>query len=436
MFFSSTRNSKLFVSFAQAITNCIPSDGGMYAPASSVNLLPWIYHMDERTKFESIAGTLTSALLKDELSPLISETIASKAFPFSPKLNQLDKNLYVLELFHGPTGSHKDFGVSFLASCLEHILLMQEKTAIILTPTNGETGSSVAKALKNKKHVKAVLLYAKGTMRGFEESDCIWNGGNILPIEIEGDEKKCFDIAREIFTDTEIVEKFSLTLANSLNIGRLLPQAFFYTYAFTRLKNKTHGEIYYALDAGNYGNLTAGLYSWKFSLPVNGFITDCTPALNLDDDGNAFVQDSTIPLNKRGSNDPVKPSNIERLEEVFFTNPAVIKGFVFPAYVNIREKSYAANEAFKKYGVLLDSQTATAYAASKKRIDITDGSEATVVLIARDHPSFDAEKIYDWCGNKIQLPEHLKPLHKNIETKHKVASNVKQVIETLTNLLQ
>lgn len=435
MQFHSTRNLSHKVSFTSAILNCTPEDGGMYAPATEDNLLPWLYYMDERTSFSSIAGSLTSALLKEEFSPLISEAIATKAFNFSPKLKQLDNNLYTLELFHGPTGSHKDFGISFLASCLEHILLMEDKNAVILTPTNGETGSGIIQALKNKKHVKAILLYAKGTLRGISESDYIWNGGNILPIEIQGNEKTCFDIAREIFKNKNIVEKYSLTLANTSNIGRLLPQTFFYTYAFTRLKNKTHGDIYYALDAGNYGNLTAGLYSWKFSLPINGFITNNTTSLHLDVEGNCQVQDSIIPLQERSAADHIKPSNIERLEEVFFTNPAVIKGFVFPADVSSQDCTDATKEAFVKYGVLLDEQTSIAYAAAKKRQDITADEDTTTVILAKDHPFYDNKRIKHCCGETIKKPDYLEAILTKNTPNISVEANTDKIIEIIKKYL-
>ena len=114
------------ISFSEAILNCIPEDGGMYVPIFDESLANWIFYMNGQTSFQSIAGTLTSALIKDEFSPIICETIATKAFPFSPELKQLDDNLFALELFHGPTGCYKDFAISYFASCLENILIMKD----------------------------------------------------------------------------------------------------------------------------------------------------------------------------------------------------------------------------------------------------------------------------------------------------------------------
>ena len=107
----STRDSKKIVSFRNAVLDCMPGDGGLYVPAREEDLRPWVMYMDETTSFSSIAGTLTSALLKEEFSPVVCEGIAATAFKnWSPELRQLDSNLFSLELFHGPTGNHKDFG--------------------------------------------------------------------------------------------------------------------------------------------------------------------------------------------------------------------------------------------------------------------------------------------------------------------------------------
>lgn len=434
MQFVSTRNNKDKVSFSKAIVQPVPKDGGMYAPAYEENLRPWILHMDDTTPFNSIAGSLTSALLKDEFSPIISETIATKAFPFSPVLSQIDKNLFVLELYHGPTGSHKDFGVSYLASCLEHILIMQDKKATVLAVTNGETGACLAHAFRNKTRLQAILLYTKGSMRGIKDSDCIWNGGNLYPVEVNGTEEDCFRTAREIYADQDLIQRYNLTLANSLNIGRLLPQTFFYTYAFTRLKKLVHSDIYYALAAGNYGNLVAGLYSWKFSLPVNGFITDSSASLFTDAQGKCTILDSVIPLNKRGPSDPVNPSNIERLEEVFFANPAVIRGLVYPSMVNQKEIEKSFQDFYIKYKQIIDPSTASAWAAAKKRSDVIEADEGAVVLLARNHPSLQAKTIKQWCGETIVMPDSIKELYEPFSPKKTIDAERNAVVNILHEL--
>ena len=434
MKFVSTRNINNVVSFADAITNCVSPDGGLYVPAYADDLGPWIYYSNDSTSFASMAGALTSALIKDEFSPIISEAIATGAFPFSPVLKQLDESLYELDLFTGPTGSHKDFGVSYLLACLEYTLLMQEKKAIVVAVSNGEIGSCVSYAMKGKKHIKALLLYAKGKMRGFEESDCVWNGGNIYPVEVDGTLDDCNNLVKQLFSNTDLVSQFGLTVANTMNIGRLLPQTFFYMYAFSRLKNKVFGDIFYAMAPGNYGNLVAGLYGWKFSLPVHGFITECTPALNLDSMGQCQLLDSLVPMHKRKPCDPGSPSNLERLEEVFFANPAVLKGMVFPSSVTKDEKIKSAKELYMKYGILADFSTAGAYAAAKKHTEANDTEDSAIVLVYRDHPCFRKDEILFCCGESPKTPDYILPLLNVIPAKKQIKPNIDAVVDILKEM--
>ena len=421
------------ISFADAILNCIPNDGGMYVPIFGENLSNWILYMNGKTSFQSIAGSLTSAMIKDEFSLIICEAIAYKAFPFSPELKQLDSNLFALELFHGPTGCYKDFAISYFTSCLEHILIMQEKTATILAVTNGETGACIVEALKNKTKLKAVLLYTKGSLRKIDSECLIENGGNILPIEVNGTEEQCFEVVRQIFKDKDFVDKYNFTLANTINIGRVLPMIFPYIYAFSRLKNTTWGDIFYAMDAGNYGNLVSGLYAWNSSLPVNGFITNCTESLILDNNNKCHILDSSTPLEKRNAADPANPSNLERLESVFKTNSNMLKGLVFPSVVTEKDKVTACKHAYKKYGYILDMQGATAYAAALNQKESIIDQDGSVVLVLRNHPALANSEIKHIIGKSVDLPESLVQLYQKDDPKQRVEPNlddVKQIIQS------
>ena len=430
-FISSRVTNDTGISFSEAILNCVPQDGGMYVPIVDESLSNWILYMNRQTSFQSIAGTLTSAVIKDEFSPIICETIATKAFPFSPELKQLDENLFSLELFHGPTGCYKDFPISYFASCLENILIMKNKTATILAVTNGETGACIVEALKNKTRLKAILLYTKETMRKIDPSCLIENGGNILAVEVNGTEEQCFDVVRQIMKDKDFTNQYNLTLANSINIGRVLPMIFPYIYAFTRLKNKTCGDIFYAMDAGNYGNLLSGLYAWKSSLPVNGFITNCTDSLILDQDNKCAILDARIPLHKRNAADPANPSNLERLEAVFKTNSLMLKGLVFPSLVTEKDKVAACKNAYEKYGYFLDMQSSIAYAAALKQNETLMDQDGSVVLIARNHPSLSQTEIKHIIGETVELPEAIKTLYENEKNKKIIEPNTESVKKLL-----
>lgn len=401
----STRNSDNVVTFEQAVLDCMPKDGGLYVPADDADLRRWILYIDGKTSFASIAGALTSALINDEFSPIICETIATRAFPFEPVVKKLEDNFYMLELFHGPTGSHKDFGISYLASCVETILTLENKHAIFLDVTNGELGSCLARELRGKKRIKAVLVYPKGSLRGLEDSDLVENGGNICAVEVDGTEKDCHEIVKQIFADRDIVKKYGLTVANTANIGRLFPQAFFYTFAFSRLKASVYGDIYYSLEAGNYSNVVAGLYSWKYSLPVKGFIVPATDSLTVDVMGNCQLLDSVVPVEKRLPANPASPSNIERLENVFKANSLMMKNLVFPADVPECEIESACKELFMKYHVFADKSTCKAYIAARKHMGKMEDDDCATVLVARDDPALSSDFIKMCLGEAPDMKE-------------------------------
>lgn len=436
MKFFSTRDSNNKAGFKKAVLDCMPSDGGLYVPEDMVDLRRWILYADENTSFSSLAGSLTSAMINDEFSPIICETIATRAFAKDPVFRQLNDNLFMLELYNGETGTFKDYGVSYLTATLETILQLDDEKAILLDATSGELGACMSKAMKDKKLLKSVLLCPKGKLRGMDESDFVWNGGNLYPVEVEGTFEDCRNMVRKIFASRELVEKYHLTLANTANIGRLLPQAFFYTYAFSRLKKIVSGDIFYAFSAGNYGNLISGLYGWKFALPVNGFIVPATATLTLDAKGHCMVTDSMIPLEKRIAADPANPSNIERLEQVFKANALMLRSFVFPAQVTEDDVNSACKELYMKYRVYADHDTAAAYAATLKRADVVGEGDGATVLVARESPAMDEEFLKHNLGECPAKDQNVKNAFKSVSTGRPVLNpdDIDSLISILNSL--
>lgn len=436
MKFRSTRNSNITVDFEKAVLDCMPEDGGLYVPATAADLRRWILYTDQNTTFASICGALTSACINDEFSPIISETISSKAFTFAPDLKQIDERLFTLSLYNTPTGSHKDFGISYLVNCVETIHALKGGNSVFLDATVGELGASLAHAIAGKKHVKAVLLYPKNKMRGLSESDYIWNGGNILPIQIEGTEDDCHRIVREIFADRELVSRFNLTVANTANIGRLMPQLFFYPFAFSRLKKIVSGDIFYAMPCGNYSNLVAGLYSWRLSLPVNGFICPTTNELKLDSLGLCLVPDDMVPFSQRENADPANPSNLERLEDIFSRNSLMLKNFVYPAQVDLHKTEDACKKLFMDYGIFADTNTAASYASILERKELIEEDDASVVLVLRDDPSFDFEFIRHNTGEQPSMPKNVFEAFKAVSAQKKSPATSSAVLSLMKSFLQ
>lgn len=434
MKFTSTRNKTLHTSFIDAICNCMPSDGGLYVPCDTEDLRRWISYIDENTSFTSIAGTLTSAFFHEELSPVICENIASRAFTFSPEIKQLDEKLFLLDLTKGPSGSQKDFGLSFLINTLETYFQWEGGTAVFCDVTTGHLGSLLANLLKEKRFLKSVLIYPKGTVCGLSEEDFVWNGGNIFPVEVDGTEQDCHEIVRKIFQDAEFVKRNKLTVANTANIGRLLPQAYFYPFAFSRIKNKVSSDIYYALDAGNYSNVVAGLYSWRFALPMNGFIVPSTNNLTCDAQGNPIFLDSVISIENRLPCDPAEPLNIERLEEIFNTNKALTKYFIFPQNVSDSQIKESAQELFMKYKILADKDTSRAYSAYKNFNSSAENQEYSTVLVSREHNCYSKEFIQHTTGEIVETPELIQKMQKKVELNRPFISTAEELKRIINNL--
>lgn len=424
----STRSDKKNVSFYEAVTNCIPEDGGLYIPCDNMDLSPWISHLDENSSFASIAGAITSAMLKEEFSPAVSERIAASAFKnYSPHLKQLDDRLFLLDLFHGPTGCHRDFGFLWLASVLEHILNIRNEKAIVLATGTKKNGLSMATAFGDKKNLKTLLIHPRGYASGIPEQYLAENGGSIYPVECDGNLKDVENLKRAVYLDKNLVKEYRLTLANTVNIGRLLPQMFFYIFAFTRFRKRSHGEIYYALHSGNYGNIAAGLYAWKNCLSLNGFITDSTSELCDDGEGECFCKTMEIPLAQRSAADPVSPSNIERLEQIFEISPAIMKALIFAEDVGSEEYPELIRRAYQKYGIMFDTSTAAAYgAAIKSRFMKSRGSE-TLILIEKDHPAYEADIIEKACGARPSVPAYMEGLNKPIKNVKKIQVSKKEI---------
>ncbi len=434
MICTSTRNKALAVSATQAVLRGIPEDGGLYIPLKTEDLRKWLLYTDEDTTFSSIAGALTSAFISDEFSPIVCETIASRAFRFAPTLQQLDERLFLLELTHGPTGMQHDFGIAYLASMAETVMYLHGEMAIFLDVSAGAHGASLAAALRGKKHVKAVIVCPRGTLCGIQESDLLWNGGAIFPVEVDGTLADCFAAVRPLFSDRKFIAERKIILSNTVNIGSLMAEAFFYPFAFSRIKNKIRSDIYYALAPDDYGSVVAGLYSWQSALPLNGFILPASDALSVNISGAPVLLDTLVPLANRPPADPLEPSNLERLEAVFGANALMMRHFIYPIALDEPDALAAAKELFMKYNVYADQRTARAYAALQAYLKHGHADDSAAVLLVSAHPAHSSEYIRRTVGEQPAMPDAIKavfaPSHLT-RAPIKTADELRKIIEEL-----
>jgi threonine synthase len=261
-----------------------------------------------------------------------------------------------------------------------------------------------------------VLLCPSGTIRGLDPSGFVPNGGNIIPIQVRGTYDDCQTLVRELINDRPFAERYNVTSANAVNPGRVLPQAFYYLYAFIKAKQRLSGDFFFSVPSGNFGNIISGLYAWKFGMPVNGFIA----AMNANNAFGDFIRGGVFePRPLIATNSPALdvsiPSNYERLAAFYSEAPLVMKNMVFPAAVDDTATAAAMKEAWDTYGILLDPHSAVAFAAARNFIGTEDHEYAHTIVLATGHPAKEAELVEKATGQRASLPEKLHILNRKSE---------------------
>jgi threonine synthase len=416
MEFRSTQTQEPLVSFKEVVLRCLPPDEGLYVPARVADMRQFFMHMDAKTTYPEVVATMAPALLQGELNPFSAKRVVESAFSFEPELTQLDDNISLLSLYNGPTGVFKDFGIAFLAAVMEE-LLKDSGPAMVLSASRGNVGVSLAHAFRGRKGITAVILYPAGPIRGLDPSSFAPNGGNIIPIQITGTLDDCQRLIVEAIEDRPFAERYGVTSANAINLGRLLPQCFYYIYAFVKIKNSLRGDMVFSVPCGNFGNLIAGLYAWKFGMPVKGYIA----AMNVNDAfgdyirGKRFIPRPVVSTNSP-SLDVGLPSNYKRLAAFYEESPAVMRNMVYPASIGDDRTLAAIGRAWKKYGVLLDPHSAVAFAAAE---DLASSQEFAghvhTVVLATGHPAKKAGLVSQAVGRDIEIPPRLAQLQRQVD---------------------
>ncbi|WP_028972700.1 threonine synthase [Spirochaeta cellobiosiphila] len=413
MKFYSTRNHQAKKSFSEAIFQGLAPDGGLYVPEDWINLKSDFLELNHQTTINEIAELVTYSLMPEELSRKEASDIAQKAFPFAPKIDKVKDQLSILELYHGPSSAFKDFGANYLATVMEHFLKGDNRKAIILTATSGDTGSAVAQAFYEKDNIEVVILYPSGRVSPLQEKQLTTLGKNITAIEIEGSFDDCQKMVKEAFVDEELMKLLPLTSANSINLGRLIPQSFYYIWAFSQLKEQLDEEIYYCVPSGNFGNLTAGIYAWKWGLPVSGFLA----ATNANDVVPEYLQKGdyqprpSIPTYSNAM-DVGNPSNFERLRHVFDDNWNLMRSMIQGETISDKETLSTMKRYYEEKNRFICPHTAVGVLASENFLAEYLKGSGYVVSLATAHAGKFLEVSQKAIGREPELPETLKSLLK------------------------
>ena len=240
MNYISTRKNNEKVSFREAVTNGLSNNGGLYfpeiIPQLPISFFKNIENLDDNEiAFQVLQPFVKESLTDEQLKEIIEETIN-----FPTPVIKVEKNVFSLELFHGPTQAFKDVGARFMSRCLSHFYSAKKEAVTILVATSGDTGSAVANGFFNLPGVNVKILFPKGKVSPYQEFQMTSLGKNITSIEVDGTFDDCQQLVKEAFNDTDLRSKMALSSANSINIARLLPQMLYYFFAYICVTNKKH----------------------------------------------------------------------------------------------------------------------------------------------------------------------------------------------------
>ncbi|MDB5061336.1 MAG: threonine synthase [Mucilaginibacter sp.] len=413
MKFYSTNNTDLRVGFKEAVFNSMPQDKGLYMPVSIPRLEDeFINNLDQYTLPE-IAFHVAQNLLGDDIPANDLKAIIYDAINFYAPVVKLEQNVYVLELFHGPSLAFKDFGARFMSRVMSYFLEAGEKQLDVLVATSGDTGGAVALGFLGVPNTRVTILYPKGKVSQIQELQLTTNGQNIRALEIDGTFDDCQALVKQAFTDAELNEKFRLTSANSINIARLIPQTFYYFNAYAQLLKEGINKVIFAVPSGNFGNIGAGLLAWKMGLPVEQFIA----ATNVNDTVPEFLktgiyQPKPSVATLSNAMDVGNPSNWVRIADMFKDDAGALKSLISGYRYTDEETLEAMDAVFKQYDYVVCPHTAIAWKALKAYQAKHLATDTAGVFLSTAHPCKFPDVFTQEIADKIEVPTQVAELEK------------------------
>jgi threonine synthase len=406
MNFYSTNNRNNKVSLEHAVVEGLAPDNGLYMP-ESIPTLPASFFKDiDKRSFQEIAFSVAENLIGSDLPTNELKRIVNHTIQFDAPLTEIEKNIYALELFHGPTLAFKDFGARFMSQLLGYFAKKQHNDIVILVATSGDTGSAVANGFLGVEGTRVVVLYPSGKVSEVQEKQFTTLGKNVTALEIDGTFDDCQRLVKNAFLDEELRKKFFLTSANSINIARLIPQSFYYFYAYAQVKDKSN-PLVISVPSGNFGNLTGGLLAKRMGLPIEKFVA----TTNLNDVVPKYLHTNLFeprPSTQTISNamDVGNPSNFARMLDLYNDDfnalSADIKGYSF----DDEETRKAMINIFNDRKYIMDPHGAVGYLGLKKYLSETK-SNAIGIFLETAHPGKFLEVVEDTLQKKVPLPEAL-----------------------------
>jgi threonine synthase len=410
MQFVSTRDPEQRAGFSAALSRGLAEGGGLYVPLEWPDAAMASLHAGEPLA-QLAAQFIAPFATGDPLAPELP-AITAEAFNFPAPLVSLERDrLSVLELFHGPTAAFKDFGARFLAAALTRLRRSGARPLKLLVATSGDTGGAVAAAFHRQPGIEVVVLFPKGLVSPTQQQQlCCW-GDNVSSLAVRGRFDDCQALVKQAFADPECARRWELSSANSINLGRLLPQAVYYIAASLDIKARTGDRASFIVPSGNLGNVTACVWARHLGAPI----ADIVLAHNANRTVPDFLEQGVLRTRASvatlaSAMDVGSPSNLERLTALY-PDAAALRAALSAVSIDdnaIRARIRADHE---HYGVIWCPHTATA-AEAWARLVRERQRAGRWVLVATAHPAKFREIVEPLVGRPVPVPASLERLFK------------------------
>lgn len=419
------------VSFKQAVLCGIGIKGGLFMP-ERIPILPKDYFSTtDIPNYKEIAFDILSKFIEDEINKNDLWGIIETVFNFDTTIVKIKKNIFITELFNGPTLAFKDYGARFTAAVTEYFNLGENKKIFILVATSGDTGSAVAQAFYNKQGIEVVVLYPKDKISELQEKQITTLGGNIKSLEVDGTFDDCQSLVKKAFNDKTVNSFIKLSSANSINIARLLPQTTYYLYSYF-IANTTN--VVFVVPSGNLGNLTAGLLANKVGLPVKKFIA----AVNENKVMENYINTGIFKPQKSkqtlaNAMDVGNPSNFARILDSYNNNYYAIKEKISSISVSDDEILSTIKDVYQNYGYILDPHGSVGFKAIEK---LKANENENYILLETAHPIKFYDTVEGIINKKIIVPDRLKESLYKEKSTLKIDNNYSTFKEFLISLAE
>ncbi|HSW29401.1 MAG TPA: threonine synthase [Longimicrobiales bacterium] len=387
------------VPFAQALLRGLAPDGGLYVPAAPPEL--GVGDPPSGGTFADTARWAAARLLPGAMEPTVLERVVAEALDFPMPLVEVAKDIFVLELFHGPSLAFKDVGARFMARAMAAVAA-PGPTHTVLVATSGDTGGAVASAFHGLAGYRVVVLFPRDGISERQRKQMTTLGGNVVAVSVDGTFDDCQRLAKGAFADPELREACALTSANSINIGRLLPQAFYYLHAASEL-GWSRAPATFVVPSGNLGNLCAGLLALRAGMPARGFVA----ATNRNRAFVDYMEHGTVaprPSVRTISNamDVGDPSNLERVRWLYGDDVARLRAHVRAHWVDDDATRECIRRVHAETGYVLDPHGAVGWQAM---VHARGAGSGPWVVLATAHPWKFPEVVERVTGHGIAAPE-------------------------------